>query len=95
MLDLVHPDMLAQAARWLEELNLQRTGVSAVQTEAILKVITSQNNIMKSLSLSDCARLTFGRDLSGVSADLLARAAIRLVSVNLSYIVASVYISYT
>ena len=85
-LHLVGPDRLARAARWLEELNLQRTGVSAVQTEAFLRVITSKNNIMKSISLSDCAKLTFGRDLSGVSADLLARAATRLVSLNLSYI---------
>ena len=46
----------------------------------------SQNNTMKILNLSHCDKLTFGRDLSRVSPQLLARAASRLVSLDLSYI---------
>ena len=43
----------------------------------ILIVVNSQNNIMKSLDLSNCDKLTFGRDLSRVSAELLAMAVSR------------------
>ena len=83
---MVRPDMFSLAARQLEELNLQRTGVTVEQAEAILTVINSQSNTIKILNLSDCDKLTFGRDLSRVSPQLLARGACRLVSLNLSFI---------
>ena len=72
----VKPELLAVAVTKLERLNLNSSGLSSSQTEAIFAAIQAPGSRLRTLELQH-------NDLSSVDPGLLARAVTRLEEVNL------------
>ena len=71
----VKPELLAAAVTKLERLNLNSSGLSSNQTEAIFSAIQAPGSRLRTLELQH-------NDLSSVEPGLLARAVTRLEEVN-------------
>ena len=71
----VRPELLSAAVTKLERLNLESSGLSSDQTEAIFSAIQAPGSRLRTLELQH-------NDLSSVEPGLLARAVTRLEEVN-------------
>jgi len=74
----VEPEVLARAAVKLEELGLKDTKLRTEQISSILATIAQEDTKLKKLNLE-------GNDLSHVEPEVLARAAVKLEELDLSY----------